>query len=107
MPNQFMPEKEVARLKQEYPPRTRIFLNQMNDEYMDGKFAVPPETRGTVMFVDDAGQIRPIWDNGRSLAIVPEVDSFRKLTEQELQEEQQPKSQEQGDQHEFLEVQSL
>ena len=43
----------------------------------------------TVSFIDDAGQIHMRWDNGRTLAIIPQVDSFRKLTEQELQEEQQ------------------
>lgn len=84
MPNQCMPEKEVFKLKQEYPPGTRILLNHMEDQW-----AVPSGTRGTVEHVDDAGQIHPKWDNGRTLAIVPQVDSFRKLTEQELQEEQQ------------------
>ena len=93
MASQFMPEKEVLKLKQEYPPGTRIVLNHMDD-----KWAVPPGTRGTVKFVDDAGQVHPIWDNGRTLAIVPEVDSFRKLTEQELKEEQQLTQQNQGEQ---------
>lgn len=93
MANQFMPEKEVLKLKQEYPPGTRIVLNHMDD-----KWAVPPGTHGTVQYVDDAGQIHPIWDNGRTLAIVPEIDSFRKLTEQELQEEQQLEVQERGEQ---------
>ena len=93
MANQFMPEKEVLKLKQEYPPGTRIVLNHMDD-----KWAVPPGTRGTVDHVDDAGQVHPIWDNGRTLAIVPEVDSFRKLTEQELKEEQQLTQQIQGNQ---------
>lgn len=93
MANQFMPEKEVLKLKQEYPPGTRIVLNHMDD-----KWAVPPGTRGTVDHVDDAGQVHPIWDNGRTLAIVPEVDSFRKLTEQELKEEQQLAHQNQGEQ---------
>ena len=93
MANQFMPEKEVLKLKQEYPPGTRIVLNHMDD-----KWAVPPGTRGTVDYVDDAGQVHPIWDNGRTLAIVPEVDSFRKLTEQELKEEQQLAHQNQGEQ---------
>lgn len=50
MANQFMPEKEVLKLKQEYPPGTRIVLNHMDD-----KWAVPPGTRGTVEHVDDAG----------------------------------------------------
>ena len=93
MANQFMPEKEVLKLKQEYPPGTRIVLNHMDD-----KWAVPPGTRGTVDHVDDAGQVHPIWDNGRTLAIVPEIDSFRKLTEQELREEQQLTHQNQGEQ---------
>jgi hypothetical protein len=48
--------------------------------------------------VDDSGQIHPIWDNGRTLAIVPETDSFRKMTEQDLKEEQQLGSQELGEQ---------
>ena len=102
MPNQFMPEKEVIKLKQEYPPGTRIVLNHMDD-----KWAVPPGTRATVKFVDDSGQIHPVWDNGRTLAIVPEVDDFRKLTAQELREEQRFEQQEQSEQHTFLEVQSL
>ena len=93
MAKQFMPEKEVIKIKQEYPPGTRIVLN-----YMDDKWAVPPGTRGTVDHVDDAGQVHPVWDNGRTLAIVPEIDSFRKLTEQELREEQQLTQQEQGEQ---------
>ena len=93
MANQFMPEKEFLKLKQEYPPGTRIVLNQMDD-----KWAVHPGTRGTVEYVDDAGQIHPKWDNGRTLAIVPQVDSFRKLTEQELCEEQQLSLKEQGEQ---------
>ena len=38
------------------------------------------------------------WDNGRSLSLVPEADDFRKLTEQELREEQQLAQQEQGEQ---------
>lgn len=102
MANQFMPEKEVLKLKQEYPPGTRIVLNHMDD-----KWAVPPGTRGTVDHVVDAGQIYPKWDNGRTLAIVPQVDSFRKLTEQELCEEQQLAQQDQGEVRNFLEVQTL
>ena len=38
------------------------------------------------------------WDNGRSLSLVPEADDFRKLTKQELCEEQQFSLQEQGEQ---------
>ena len=93
MANQFMTEKEVLKLKQGYPPGTRILLNHMDD-----KWAVPSGTRGTVDHVDDGGHIHMKWDNGRSLSLVPEADDFRKLTEQELREEQQLTQQEQREQ---------
>ena len=73
---------EIREIKENYPRGTRIQLIQMEDQW-----AVPSGTRGTVDFIDDQGQIHPKWDNGRSLAIVPQVDQFRKLTHQELQEE--------------------
>ena len=74
----------VAQTKQSYPPGTRIVLIEMDDFLAP----VPAGTRGTVELVDDAGQIHMKWDNGRSLALVPGEDSFRKLTDTELQEEQ-------------------
>ena len=72
------------RIQSQYPKGTRIYLENMNDPHAP----VPPGTRGTVDFVDDAGQIHMKWDNGRTLAIVPSEDSFRKLTEEEIAEEQ-------------------
>lgn len=102
MANQFMPEKEVLKLKQKYPPGTRLLLNHMDD-----KWAVPPGSRGTVVHIDDGGHIHVKWDNGRSLSIVPEADDFRKLTEQELKEEQQLTQQAQGELRNILEVQTL
>jgi hypothetical protein len=75
--------KEIAEVRLNYPPGTRVELI-----YMDDNWAVPFGTRGTVEYVDDAGQVHPIWDNGRTLAIVPQVDKFRRLTQQELLEEQ-------------------
>lgn len=69
----------AAVAKQQYPKGTRIELNNMDDPHSP----VPPGTRGTVVLVDDIGQIHMQWDNGRSLALVPNVDSFRKLTPEE------------------------
>ena len=57
----------------------------MDDPYIP----VPDGTRGTVKFVDDMGTVFPDWDNGRGLGVVYGEDSFRKLTPEELLEEQQ------------------
>ena len=76
--------REAAEIRLQYPPDTRIELELMVDTY-----AVPPGTRGTVDHVDDMGNVHIKWDNGRTLTAIPGVDSFRKLTAQELQEEQQ------------------
>ena len=69
--------------KQRYPSGTRIQLNHMNDPWSP----VPCGTRGTVVCVDDIGQIHMRWDNGRSLPLNTDEDSFRRLTEQEIAEE--------------------
>lgn len=66
-----------------YPPGTRILLNHMDDP----RDPVRAGMRGTVRFVDDQSQIHIQWDNGRGLALIPGVDSFRKLTQEELVQE--------------------
>lgn len=77
-------KERVERYKAEYPAGTRLLLNHMNDPYAP----VESGTRGTVKLVDDAGQIHMQWDNGRTLALLPGEDSFRKLTTDELAAEQ-------------------
>ena len=77
-------QQRVAMIQLNYPPGTRIILEHMDDPYAP----VESGTRGTVQTVDDAGQIHMSWDNGRTLAVIPGVDTFRKLTQQELAEEQ-------------------
>lgn len=68
------PTKEtIKRLQKEYPPGTRIVLESMNDPH-----APPPRTKGTVVYVDDMGQIGMKWDNGSSLSLMPGLDSFSK-----------------------------
>lgn len=74
----------VERYRQTHPPGTRIELISMDDPYAP----VPPGTRGTVTHVDDMGTLHMKWDNGSTLGIVPGEDSFRKLTAEELTEEQ-------------------
>lgn len=69
-------------LREQYPAGTRILVNSMYDDPRP----LPPGSRGTVSCVDDMGTIHVNWDNGRALGLVPE-DSYRKLTEEELAEE--------------------
>lgn len=76
-------QRNAINVKNEYPVGTRIQLEEMIDIYSPVKSG----TRGTVRFVDSIGQIHMQWDDGRSLALIPETDSFRKLTEDEIEEE--------------------
>lgn len=84
--NRLEAERRFAqRMKDNYPPGTRIMLLQMGDD----PHPVEPNTRGTVRAVDDMGTLHCDFDNGRQLGVVPGEDSFRRLTEQELAEEQE------------------
>ena len=64
--------------KEHYPRGTRVQLDSMGDDPR----TVPSGTKGTVVAIDDIGTVHVNFDNGRSLGICPEVDSFHKITEQ-------------------------
>ena len=71
-----MNEWEKAKLyKEMYPKGTRIELISMDDPFAP----VESGTQGTVEFVDDMGQIHMKWDNGRTLALIPDADEFKKI----------------------------
>lgn len=76
--------RQAETYKKQYPVGTRVLLLHMGDDPRP----IPPNTRGTVRTVDSLGTVHCSFDNGRSLGLVPGEDSFRKLTEQELAEEQ-------------------
>lgn len=83
--NEFERLSRVAdRIKEQYPEGTRILLIQMGD---DDPRPIPPNTRGTVDFVDDLATVFCKFDNGRRLGLAYGADRYRKLTEQELAEE--------------------
>lgn len=65
----------LEQLRKKYPVGTKIQLISMRDE----KYPVLPGTIGEVTGVDDAGSIHMKWQNGSSLAIIPEIDSFKIL----------------------------
>ena len=48
------------------------------------------------------GTIFPEWDNGRTLGIVPSEDSFRKLTQEGLEEEKLSESVDEESTEEFI-----
>ena len=80
-----MKRQRVEYYKESYPPGTRILLIHMGSDPRP----VMDDTRGTVRCVDDMGTIHCDFDNGRCLGIIPEEDSFRRLTETELLQEQE------------------
>lgn len=74
-------EKKVELLRQRYPEGTRICLDHMED-----LCPVESATCGWVQFVDDAGTLHCKFDNGRMLGVIPDVDKFH-IIEQEQTEE--------------------
>lgn len=75
--------RTAQRYREQYPAGTRIMLLHMGDDPRP----VPDGTRGTVRAVDSLGTLHCDFDNGRSLGVIPGEDSFRKLTEEEIAEE--------------------
>ncbi len=75
--------RQAERLREQYPPGTRVECVSMNDPFAP----VPSGTRGNVMFVDDMAQIHVNWDTGSSLALNNDEDSFRKLSAEEVEAE--------------------
>lgn len=71
--------RAVLRLQKEYPAGTRILLLHMEDEPRP----IPDNTKGTVEYVDDIGQLHCRFDNGHGHTLIPGVDKFRKLTWEE------------------------
>ncbi len=75
-----MNDAKIKWLKDQYPPGTRVQLDRMGS---DDSRPIESGTKGTVVAVDDVGAVHCNFDNGRSLGICPEADSFHKITEQE------------------------
>ena len=80
-----MKRQQVEYYKVSYPLGTRILLIHMGSDPRP----VADDTRGTVRCVDDMGTIHCDFDNGRCLGIIPREDTFRKLIETELLQEQE------------------
>lgn len=62
----------VAQVKKKYPCGTRVVVVRMGEDPRP----ISPETKGTVLVVDDIGTVHCAFDNGRQLGLVPVVDRF-------------------------------
>lgn len=65
---------KLKEIREMYPEGTQIVLTEMA-----GESQMPYGLKGTVKFVDDAGQIHMKWENGSSLALNIHEDTFEKV----------------------------
>lgn len=66
-----MNRDNVQRIKKEYKVGTIIEIIAMEGEN------IPSGTKGSVQHVDDIGTIHMSWNNGSSLGLVENVDTFK------------------------------
>ena len=76
---QFPNERQLQALRERYPAGTKIRLNHMDDPYAP----IPDGTIGEAQYVDDAGNIHMVWENGRTLSLIEGADSFTIIKEAE------------------------
>lgn len=72
MAHGFPSRQQVEEMRRRYVRGLRVRLISMDDPYAKLK----PGDKGTVIGVDDAGQILTQWDCGSSLSLIPGVDRF-------------------------------
>ncbi len=70
-------ERELNRLREQFPEHSRVKLIQLNDPYND---KLVPGELGTVLHVDDIGTIHVAWDCGSSLGVVYGEDKCERLS---------------------------
>jgi hypothetical protein len=81
---------EVEFYRRQYPSGTRVCCDDMPEDPRP----IPPGTKGNVVGVDDMCSIMIKWDNGRSLSLIPDVDSFHIIPQEEsMNEEPDPEMQ--------------
>lgn len=68
-----------ATRNQKPTPGTRLQLISMDDPYTK----LEPGLKGTVDYIDDLDTIHMKWDNGATLGLIPNVDKYEVLTEDE------------------------
>ena len=72
--NHWPTRQEVEHNRARYQEGMRIELIHMDDVQ-----APPAGTHGTIIAVDDVGDLIVAWDNGSRLKLIPGVDEFKVL----------------------------
>lgn len=67
-------EKELTALREKYSTGTIVKLISMDDVQ-----SPPVGTIGEVTLIDDMGSVHVNWQNGSTLALIPDVDSWEIL----------------------------
>ena len=65
----------LKHIRETYPPRTKVELVSMNDQYRE----MPPGLTGVVTGVDDTGTVHVNWSNGSSLGALWGIDTIRRI----------------------------
>lgn len=79
----FATEKELERLRREFPAGCRVVLDEMDDPYTK----IPVGAQGVCRGVDDAGNIMVSWDCGSGLSVAYGADrAHRVASEAEVKE---------------------
>ena len=68
-------ETKLNEIKELYPIGTKVKLTKD----MDDKYPILAGTIGTIDYIDGEGQLHMIWENGRTLALIPEIDQFETI----------------------------
>ena len=72
-------EDKLNEIKENYPPETKIKLLKETED----KQPILAGTIGIVDYIDSEGQLHMKWENGRTLALIPEVDQFEVISKPE------------------------
>ena len=78
-------EDKLNEIKEKYSIGTRVKLTKD----MDDKYPILAGTIGTIDYIDSEGQLHMIWENGRTLALIPEVDEFEIINNLDIDKDNQ------------------
>lgn len=80
-----MNDKKIKEIKEKYISGVRIKLLKT----IDDERPIEAGTIGKVDHVDDMGTIHMIWDNGRTLGLIPNEDKFEIISSVEQEKEKE------------------